>query len=77
MMDAMVDFVKKKQPKFVRSIKILIFQTAMTAEFHVSMKKREGEQVQEKSILNYLKGVCLISSPPKHHLFHWRSKGVW
>lgn len=70
MMDAMVDFVRKKQPKFVRSIKILIFQTAMMAEFHESMKKREGEQVQEKSILNYLKGVCLISSPPKHHLLH-------
>lgn len=68
MVDAMVDFVRKKQPKFVHSIKILIFQTAMTAEFHRSMKKREGEQVQEKGILTMLKGVCLISSPPNHHL---------
>lgn len=68
MVDAMVDFIRKKQPKFVRSIKILIFQTAMLAEFYTSMKKREGEQVQEKGFLNYLKGVCLISSPPNHHL---------
>lgn len=68
MVDAVVDFVKKKQPKFVRSIKILIFQTAMMAEFHKSMKKREGEQVQEKGLLSYMKGVWLISSPPNHHL---------
>lgn len=68
MVDAVVDFVRKKQPKFVRSIKILIFQTAMTAEFHRSMTKREGEQVQEKGFLNLLKGMCLISSPPNHHL---------
>lgn len=60
MVDAVVDFVRKKQPKFVRSIKILIFQATMLAEFHRSMKKREGEQVQEKGLLNYLKGICHI-----------------
>lgn len=67
MVDAVVGFVRKKPPKFVRSIKILVFQTDMMAEFHASMKKREGEQVQEKGFLEYLKGACLISSP---HLLH-------
>lgn len=59
MVDAVVDFVKKKQPKFVCSIKILIFQTAMTADFHRSMKKWEGQQVQEKGLLDRIKGVCV------------------
>lgn len=61
MVDAVVDFVRKKQPKLVCSIKILIFQTAMMTEFHSSMKKREGEQVQEKGFFTYLKGICLKS----------------
>lgn len=61
MVDAVVDFVRKKQPKFVSSIKILIFQTAMMAEFHSSMKKRAGEDVQEKSFLSTFTGMCLIS----------------
>ncbi|XP_027872328.1 protein mono-ADP-ribosyltransferase PARP14-like [Xiphophorus couchianus] len=52
MVGAVVDFVRKKQPKFVCSVKILIFQTAMIAEFHNSMKKRQGEEVAEKSVLN-------------------------
>uniref|UniRef100_A0A3Q3AEE2 Poly [ADP-ribose] polymerase n=1 Tax=Kryptolebias marmoratus TaxID=37003 RepID=A0A3Q3AEE2_KRYMA len=51
MVDAVVDFVRKKHPKFVRSVKILIFQTAMINEFHNSMKKRQGEEVEEKSLL--------------------------
>lgn len=67
MVDGVVDFLKKK-PKFVRSIKILVFQTAMMAEFHRSMTRREGEQVQEKSFMNLLKGKCLGFFPPKHHL---------
>lgn len=59
MVDAVVDFVRRKQPKFVCSIKILIFQTAMMTEFHSSMKKREGVQVQEKGLFTFLKGMCL------------------
>lgn len=57
MVDAVVDFVRRKQPKHVRSVKILIFQTVMMTEFHKSMKKREGEQVQEKGVLTILKGI--------------------
>uniref|UniRef100_A0A3B5B177 Poly [ADP-ribose] polymerase n=1 Tax=Stegastes partitus TaxID=144197 RepID=A0A3B5B177_9TELE len=57
MVDAVVDFVRKKQPRFVRSVKILIFQTAMTAEFHRSMKRRQGEEVEEKSVFTRIKGI--------------------
>ncbi|XP_076587780.1 protein mono-ADP-ribosyltransferase PARP14-like [Chaetodon auriga] len=55
MVEAVVDFVRKRHPRFVRSVKILIFQTTMMAEFHKSMKKREGEQVEEKSVFTKIK----------------------
>ncbi|XP_068559360.1 protein mono-ADP-ribosyltransferase PARP14-like [Cebidichthys violaceus] len=48
MVNAVVDFVRKKHPRFVHSVKILIFQAVMMREFHKSMKKREGEEVEEK-----------------------------
>uniref|UniRef100_A0A3Q1ECK2 Macro domain-containing protein n=1 Tax=Acanthochromis polyacanthus TaxID=80966 RepID=A0A3Q1ECK2_9TELE len=57
MIDAVVEFVRKKQPKFVHSVKILIFQTVMIAEFHRSMKRRQGEEVEEKSVLAKIKGI--------------------
>ncbi|KAM4745611.1 protein mono-ADP-ribosyltransferase PARP14-like [Anableps anableps] len=55
MIGAVVDFVRKKHPKFLCSVKILIFQTVMITEFHNSMKKRQGEEVEEKSIFNKIK----------------------
>uniref|UniRef100_A0A3Q2E0U3 Poly [ADP-ribose] polymerase n=1 Tax=Cyprinodon variegatus TaxID=28743 RepID=A0A3Q2E0U3_CYPVA len=55
MVGAVVDFVRKKHPKFVSSVKVLIFQTAMITDFHNSMKKRQGEEVEEKSIFNQMK----------------------
>ncbi|TDH12644.1 hypothetical protein EPR50_G00049200 [Perca flavescens] len=55
MVDGVVDFVRKKHPRFVCSIKILIFQTVMMAEFHRSMKRREGEQVEAKSVFTKIK----------------------
>ncbi|XP_030579266.1 protein mono-ADP-ribosyltransferase PARP14-like isoform X2 [Archocentrus centrarchus] len=55
MVDAVVEFVRKKQPRFVQSVKILIFQTAMMKEFHTSMKKRQGEGVEEKSVFDKFK----------------------
>ncbi|KAM7415528.1 hypothetical protein PAMA_017845 [Pampus argenteus] len=55
MVEAVVEFVRKKQPRFVQSVKILIFQTSMVMEFHRSMKRRQGEEVQEKSIFSKLK----------------------
>ncbi|XP_026198211.1 protein mono-ADP-ribosyltransferase PARP14-like [Anabas testudineus] len=42
MIEAVVDFVKKTQPKSVHSVKILIFQTAMMMEFHRSMMSRQA-----------------------------------
>lgn len=57
MVGAVVDFVRKKHAKFVRSVKILIFQTVMVTEFHKSMKKREGEEVEGKSVFTWLKGI--------------------
>ncbi|XP_074495688.1 protein mono-ADP-ribosyltransferase PARP14-like [Sebastes fasciatus] len=55
MVEAVVDFVRKKHPRFVRSVKILIFQPVMMAEFHKSMKRRMGEDVEEKSTLAKIK----------------------
>ncbi|KTF83272.1 hypothetical protein cypCar_00029796 [Cyprinus carpio] len=40
MVDAVVDFVKKKKPAHVRLVKFLIFQTNMVADFHQSMVRR-------------------------------------
>lgn len=57
MVEAVVEFVRKKHPKFVGSVKILIFQTGMMKEFHKSMKKKEGQEVEEKSILGKIKGI--------------------
>uniref|UniRef100_UPI003AAA2BFC protein mono-ADP-ribosyltransferase PARP14-like n=1 Tax=Centroberyx gerrardi TaxID=166262 RepID=UPI003AAA2BFC len=55
MVDAVVDFVRKKHQRFVLSVKILIFQTAMVKEFHISMRRRVGEEVEEKSVFTRFK----------------------
>lgn len=57
MVEAVVDFVRKKHARRVRSVKILIFQTAMLKEFHSSMKRRQGEEVQEKGFMEKIKGI--------------------
>lgn len=57
MVDAVVDFVRKKQTRFVHSVKILIFQPVMMSLFHKSMMKREGQEVKEKSTFTMLKGI--------------------
>jgi len=57
MVDAVVDFVKKKKPVHVRFVKFLIFQTNMLADFHQSMVRRSGEKVQEdKGLFTKIKG---------------------
>ncbi|XP_029985691.1 protein mono-ADP-ribosyltransferase PARP14-like isoform X1 [Sphaeramia orbicularis] len=55
MVEAVVEFVRKKQPRSVQNVKILIFQKNMMSEFHRSMKKREGQEVQEKGLLSRFK----------------------
>jgi len=56
MVEAAVDFVRKKQPRLLLNVKILIFQTAMMADFHQSMRSREGEEVHERSVFTKFKG---------------------
>nr|XP_055064621.1 protein mono-ADP-ribosyltransferase PARP14-like [Misgurnus anguillicaudatus] len=48
MVDAVVDFVKKKKTANVKLVKFLIFQTNMVADFKQSMLKRSGEKVEEE-----------------------------
>ncbi|RXN11597.1 poly [ADP-ribose] polymerase 14-like protein [Labeo rohita] len=56
MVDAVVDFVKKKKPVHVRLVKFLIFQTNMVTDFHQSMIRRSGEKVEEeKGLLTKIK----------------------
>ncbi|XP_034396584.1 protein mono-ADP-ribosyltransferase PARP14-like [Cyclopterus lumpus] len=55
MVEAVVDFVRKKQPRSVLAVKILIFQTVMMADFHKSMTRRAGEEVEERSAFTKIK----------------------
>lgn len=57
MIDAVVNFVRKKNTSVVKNVKILIFQPNMLTEFHKSMQKRQGEEVEEKSFLTKVKGL--------------------
>ncbi|XP_073770752.1 protein mono-ADP-ribosyltransferase PARP14-like isoform X2 [Danio rerio] len=47
MVDAVVDFVKKK-PVHVKLVKFLIFQPNMVTDFHQSMVRRSGEKIEEE-----------------------------
>lgn len=62
MVRGVVDFVnKKKNPKSVQSVRILIFQKAMMAEFHKTMKNRKGEEVEGKNgFIAWCKGTLVI-----------------
>ncbi|XP_073730303.1 protein mono-ADP-ribosyltransferase PARP14 [Misgurnus anguillicaudatus] len=56
MVDAVVDFVKKKKTSNVKLVKFLIFQTNMVADFKQSMLKRSGEKVEEeKGVVDRIK----------------------
>lgn len=59
MVGAITDFVKKKQPKYVSSVKIVIFQKEILCDFHKSMMKVQGEAVKSKSIIGTIKGIKL------------------
>ncbi|XP_076003676.1 protein mono-ADP-ribosyltransferase PARP14-like isoform X2 [Genypterus blacodes] len=48
MVDGVVDFLRKKHPEFVHSVKILIYQKNILMEFHRSMRKRQGQDVEGK-----------------------------
>ncbi|MGH0172954.1 UNVERIFIED_CONTAM: hypothetical protein FKN15_001085 [Acipenser sinensis] len=51
MIDAVVDFVSKKQTECVKRVRIIIFQTQMLTAFHKSMQKREGTALPEPQTL--------------------------
>ncbi|KAM9858362.1 protein mono-ADP-ribosyltransferase PARP14-like isoform 2-T2 [Aulostomus maculatus] len=50
MINAVVEFVRKKHQRSVKSVKILIFQAAMVTAFHKSMRQQEGKDMQDKSV---------------------------
>lgn len=57
MVDAVVEFVKKKKPADVKLVKFLIFQANMVTDFHQCMLKRSGEKVEEeKGFMDRIKG---------------------
>ncbi|KAK2871251.1 hypothetical protein Q8A67_023778 [Cirrhinus molitorella] len=63
MVDAVVDFVKKKKSAHVKFVKFLIFQTNMLADFYQSMIRRSGEKVEEdKSLFTKIKDFFLGGS---------------
>lgn len=56
MVDAVVEFVKKKKPSNVKLVKFLIFQANMVKDFHQSMLRRSGEKVaEEKGFIDKIK----------------------
>ncbi|KAK3549858.1 hypothetical protein QTP86_015477 [Hemibagrus guttatus] len=57
MIEALIDFVKKKKGTHLKSVKFLIFQTAMVSDFHQSMLKRKQERLEEEGgIMGWIKG---------------------
>ncbi|XP_043106140.1 protein mono-ADP-ribosyltransferase PARP14 [Puntigrus tetrazona] len=63
MVDAVVEFIKKKKPVHVRLVKYLIFQTNMVEDFHQTMIRRSGEKVEEdKSLFTKLKDFIFRGS---------------
>ncbi|XP_060765229.1 protein mono-ADP-ribosyltransferase PARP14-like isoform X2 [Neoarius graeffei] len=56
MIDAVIDFVKKKKGTNLQNVKFLIFQTTMLSDFHESMLKRQQKSVEEEGgIMGWLK----------------------
>ncbi|KAG9263154.1 poly ADP-ribose polymerase 14-like [Astyanax mexicanus] len=57
MIDAVVEFVKKKKAQHLQSVKFLIFQGSMVSDFHQSMLRRQQEGVEEdNTVIGWIKG---------------------
>ncbi|XP_058268081.1 protein mono-ADP-ribosyltransferase PARP14-like isoform X2 [Hemibagrus wyckioides] len=57
MIEALIDFVKKKKGTHLQSVKFLIFQTPMVSDFHQSMLKKQQERLDEEGgIIGWIKG---------------------
>ncbi|ROL54451.1 Poly [ADP-ribose] polymerase 14 [Anabarilius grahami] len=73
MVDAVVDFVKRKKPVHVKFVKFLIFQTNMLSDFHKSMVRRSGEKVEEdKGFFSRIK--VIFPSISFHQTCTWEKK---
>lgn len=57
MLGAVTDFVKKKQPKYMSSVRIVIFQKEMLSDFHNSMMRVQGEAVKSKGVFGLISGL--------------------
>lgn len=58
MIEAVIEFVKKKKGTHLQSVKFLIFQTSMVSDFHQSMLKQQQESVEEDgSVIGWFKGM--------------------
>ncbi|KAI4893217.1 hypothetical protein NFI96_030863 [Prochilodus magdalenae] len=55
MIDAVIDFVKKKKGSVLQSVKFLIFQTSMVSDFHQSMLRKQQEGVEDTSMFGRIK----------------------
>ncbi|MCI4387957.1 hypothetical protein PGIGA_G00080100 [Pangasianodon gigas] len=55
MIEAVIDFVKKKKSVNLQSVKFLIFQTSMVSDFHQSMLKKQQESVDEGGVMSWIK----------------------
>lgn len=60
MIEALIDFVKKKKGTHLQSVKFLIFQTPMVSDFHQSMLKKQQERLDEEGgIMGWIKGMWM------------------
>ncbi|TSV15231.1 Poly [ADP-ribose] polymerase 14 [Bagarius yarrelli] len=55
MIDALVEFVKKKKGTNLQSVKFLIFQAPMVSDFYQCMVKRQQENVEEEGLIGWFK----------------------
>lgn len=56
MISAVIDFVKKEKPVHVKSVKFLLFQKSIEADFHQSILGRANEKEEKKGLLSRIKG---------------------
>lgn len=60
MIEAVIDFVKKKKGTHLKMVKFLIFQPSMVSDFHQSMlKKQQGSVEEEGGFIGWVKGTLL------------------
>ncbi|KAI4878324.1 hypothetical protein NFI96_031569 [Prochilodus magdalenae] len=55
MIDAVIDFVKKKKGPLLQSVKFLIFQTSMVSDFHQIMLRKQQEGVEDTGMFDRIK----------------------